>query len=320
MEDTPSYRPARIDDLVAGLACEMLYDGAWHRGAIKAVTPALVSFGYRRHRGVQQDLVLPDELESLRIAAAAEPAVAAKRDAGGDGGPAAAKRARVSIGDVVERAFSRRLYRGTVIGAAAKRSGGRRWRIRYAHDGYVETLSEAACAKALVAGPPPAARRDSTASAGSAAAGEADAIAAAAAPTAAAAAAAAAEASRAVSVVDDASDASDAGAAASAASLLFVRAAVEEVPRASVPAVATPTAKAAAPETRTPMEVFIGRVSEEISALSPAGGDDNGVCVAALEERLADADDDALPNLDAVLEEMARQEKIMTDNGRVYTI
>ena len=64
-------RPATLADCVAGLACEMQFDGVWHGGAIKSARDVeggrrQVSFAYRRHKGVQQDLVLPDDLEVRR--------------------------------------------------------------------------------------------------------------------------------------------------------------------------------------------------------------------------------------------------------------
>ena len=59
----------------------------------------------------------------------------------------------------------------------------------------------------------------------------------------------------------------------------------------------------------------IQRVSEQITALSPHGNDD-GIAVECLRHRMPDL----VPNLDAVLEELSRREKLMFDNGRVYPI
>ena len=112
---------------VAGLACEMQFDGVWHGGAIKSARDVeggrrQVSFAYRRHKGVQQDLVLPDDLDVLRVPTAA----AAKRPRGA-AAPAPRKKPRVAVGTVVEKSFkavsATRKFRGAVVGPAATVTG-----------------------------------------------------------------------------------------------------------------------------------------------------------------------------------------------------
>ena len=303
-------RPATLADCVAGLACEMQFDGVWHGGAIKSARDVeggrrQVSFAYRRHKGVQQDLVLPDDLDVLRVPTAA---AAAKRPRGA-AAPAPRKKPRVAVGTVVEKVFkavsATRKFRGAVVGPAAKRSGSRRWRVRYDADGYVETLTEAAILKLALADDEDEEEEDDDASYSE--------------PE--------AEGSDMGSVCAEEPDALDAAQEAASPAPAAEAPAPEPAPaspRAEPPGEARRRLTTAAREPSTPRDAAatkascspldIIRVSTEIAALSPAAGDD-GIAVAQLKSRLA-----SLPDFDAVLKELERSEKVMCDQDRIYPI